>query len=198
MKNIQNLEIKKQRSKHIRFMTTGFILILLVMGILNKGLSLNPNTSTTALVGKKAKNFQVPLIQASGNLQKKQILTLEDFKGKPIILNFWASWCYSCREEAAIVESFWKKHQHENVAVVGIAIQDNIKAASEFARAYGKTYVLALDEKGDAGINYGITGVPETFFIDKNGVIVHKIAGPVNDKILEYWHSKIALDSSTG
>jgi len=68
---------------------------------------------------------------------------------------------------------------------VGIAIQDTLENAQQFAQAYGKTYILGLDEDGMAGIDYGVTGVPETFVIDRNGTIVHREAGPVNVAMLE-------------
>ena len=113
--------------------------------------------------------------------------TLHDLRGKVVVLNFWASWCYSCREEARFFEEFWQKYKDKGIAVVGIAIQDQDGPAIEFARQFGKTYILGLDTDGKASIDYGVYGVPETFLIDRNGVIRHKEAGPVTVAMLEKW-----------
>ena len=110
---------------------------------------------------------------------------LDDFKGRPVVVNFWASWCVSCREEARELEKFWQAVKGKNVAVVGVAIQDTVEAAQKFAKQYGKTYILGLDEDGKAAIDYGVAGVPETFIIDASGVIVHKETGPVTAQKLE-------------
>ena len=104
------------------------------------------------------------------------------------MLNFWASWCYSCRAEAVDFERFWKERQ--DIAVVGIAIQDTVEAAKAFAAQYGKTYILGLDTDGKIALDYGVTGVPETFFINANGVIVHKETGPVTEKMLQKYSKK--------
>ena len=81
--------------------------------------------------------------------------------------------------------------------MVGIAIQDTPDAAMKFAEYFGKTYILGLDEEGKAGIDYGVTGVPETFFIDRNGIIQHKEAGPVGMELLERMLVKIDPQVST-
>ena len=83
------------------------------------------------------------------------------------------------------MEQFWREHKDLGVMMVGVAIQDTRESAAEFARYYGKTYPLALDTEGKSAIEYGVTGVPETFFIDRNGVIRHKEAGPVERSLLD-------------
>jgi cytochrome c biogenesis protein CcmG/thiol:disulfide interchange protein DsbE len=108
-----------------------------------------------------------------------------------LILNFWASWCVSCRTEAHELESFWKAYRDQGVKVVGIAIQDEQEAAKKFAQYYGKTYILGLDEDGKAAIDYGVSGVPETFLIDRDGVIRHKEIGPVSAAMLKNLLPKI-------
>lgn len=187
---------KKRRFKHLRASIIGFLTICIIIGILGVGLTLNPNSGTSALIGKLGKNFEVKQLQSPIQSETKNKLNLSHFRGKPLVLNFWASWCFSCREEASEIQRFWELNKGSNkVSVVGIAIQDSENSALEFAKNHGKTYYLGLDEDGKAGIDYGITGVPETFFIDENGKIVHKIAGPVDLKTLEFWLSKLTINS---
>ena len=77
------------------------------------------------------------------------------------------------------MEAFWRAN-HDKVAVVGIAVQDSAEAVREAIQAQGKTYTIGLDEDGRASVDYGVTGVPETFFIDAAGVVRHKTAGPLD------------------
>lgn len=155
--------------------------------ILNKGLNLNPNSTGNALQDKLANPFTVEIVQFSNDydFSKRTSFSLEDFRGKPLVLNFWASWCVSCRSEAHELEKFWQKYKDQDIQVIGIAIHDSQDASKSFIQQYGKTYTIGLDNDGKAGINYGVTGVPETFFIDPQGIIKHKEAGPVNMAILE-------------
>ncbi len=156
------------------------------IGLLSKGLTFDTTVVPPSSLDKAAKPFRVAWVQGQEHLkgEKGRTFRLEDFKGKTTILNFWASWCVSCRMEAHELEAFWQKHG-KKINVVGIAIQDEAASTKEFARRYGKTYVLGLDEDGKAGIDYGVSGVPETFIIDENGFIREKITGPVTLLMLE-------------
>ena len=163
----------------------------LLIGILGYGLFLDPTRVPAANLGNPALPFNVGIVQCSEGLSlPDQRLKLETFKGKPVILNFWASWCVSCRAEALELEAFWRKHRSD-VWVVGIAIQDQAEEAKRFAAQYGKTYPLGVDEDGKAAIDYGVSGVPETFLIDRSGNIVHKEVGPVASAQLESLLPKI-------
>ena len=115
-------------------------------------------------------------------------------KGRPVVLNFWASWCVSCRQEAVELEKFWQAHK-DQVLVVGIAIQDSAEDSKRFAAYFGKTYAIGLDEDGKAAIDYGVSGVPETFLIDAQGVIRHKEIGPVEATQLSQLIGKITSKS---
>jgi cytochrome c biogenesis protein CcmG/thiol:disulfide interchange protein DsbE len=139
------------------------------------------NLGKSALIGKPAREFQLPLL-------KEGSVSLADYKGRPLMLNFWASWCSSCRSEAREIEAFWQTHQ-DKIAVLGVAVQDTADAVREAVAAQGKTYPIALDEEGRVNIDYGVTGVPETFFVDAAGIVRHKVSGPMTAaemaKILE-------------
>lgn len=185
--------IKPKKSKKHLWISVGLMLsILLLLGLLAKGLMLNPQSVASNLIGQPAKDFSTELLQGASWIGKGdgKSIRLEDLKGKPLILNFWASWCVSCREEAQFFEAFWQRHKEQGIMMVGVAIQDTPEAAMEFAKAFGKTYPLGLDNTGKASIDYGVYGVPETFFIDKSGIIRHKETGPMSVELLE---SKLPL-----
>lgn len=150
-----------------------------VVALLTRGLFVNVEKVPSALVGKPAANFVLPAIDTGADA-----VSLAAYRGKPVIINFWASWCTSCREEAQLLEAFWQIWKGKGVQVIGIAVQDTPEAAQEFARRAGKTFPLAIDTSGKTGLDYGVYGVPETFFIDANGIIRYKEAGPIDRETL--------------
>ena len=192
--NANNVSALKIHHKRHRYITIGIALIFFgIIGTFFWGLGVNPNRSPSVLEGKEAKEFSVKWLQGEDlvAVPGQPALSLAAMRGKPIILNFWASWCVSCREEARDFEKFWRNRTNEEIQVVGIAIQDSEDKAREFARYYGKTYALGLDEDGKASLDYGITGVPETFLIDRNGKIIHKEAAPVSFAMLKEFEQRL-------
>ena len=160
------------------------------------GLKIDQTKVPSALLDKPAKPFKAAWIQGKDLVPSSatETFNLDDFKGKPMVLNFWASWCYSCRAEAKDFEKFWRSQK--GVSVVGIAIQDTVEDAERFARMYGKTYILGLDTDGKVALDYGVTGVPETFFINEKGIIIHKEAGPVTEETLKKYTSLLTAGKS--
>jgi cytochrome c biogenesis protein CcmG/thiol:disulfide interchange protein DsbE len=135
-------------------------------------------TLASPLVGKPAPAFAMPLFAADSTL------ALERLRGTPVVLNFWASWCLSCRDEARVLEAGWERYG-PGVAFVGIAVNDEEGAARDFIRRYGKTYWLGSDVDGSAAVDYGLYGVPETFFIDRDGTIRARHIGPLSSADLD-------------
>ncbi|NRA63805.1 MAG: redoxin domain-containing protein [Pseudobacteriovorax sp.] len=179
---------KSQFSRRHILVSLGLAVVAIsVVVVMRKGLNLDTTQIPSALLNRPANDFTVDWIQGQEYLNNTDSPTfhLHDFKGEPVILNFWASWCFSCRQEAYDFERFWQNFKDKGVKVVGIAIQDTPEAAMKFAKSYQKSYILGLDNDGKTAIDYGVTGVPETFLIDENGVIIYKVAGPVNEKKLE-------------
>lgn len=135
-------------------------------------------TLASPLVGAPAPAFRLPLYAADSTV------TLEDFRGRPVVVNFWASWCLSCRDEAAVLEAGWRRHGPE-VAFVGVAVNDAPAAARAFIDRYGKTYWLGSDADGSIAVDYGLYGVPETFFVGADGRVLARHVGPLTRGELE-------------
>ncbi len=109
-----------------------------------------------------------------------QTVHLADLRGKPVVLNFWASWCEPCRDEQPAVNTLWQRYQSRGVVFVGINIQDTPHDALGFIRQYGVAYPVVSDPKGAVYIDYGVVGVPETYLVTREGKIKQKLVGPVD------------------
>lgn len=157
------------------------LLFVIVMGFLAKGLFLDPREVPSPLIGKQAPAFSAPVL---GDSDKQ--FSSADMRGKVWLLNVWASWCVACREEHHLLVEM---RQH-NIPIYGLAYKDTDEEASAVLKSMGDPYVLtATDANGKIGIDYGVYGVPETYVIDKLGVIRYKQIGPITpaalrDKIL--------------
>lgn len=134
-------------------------------------------TIASPLIGGSAPGFDVPLYAADSTV------SLAGLAGRPVVLNFWASWCLACRDEAAVLERGWRRYGPE-VAFVGLAVNDEPGPARAFIDRFGKTYVLGADVDGSVAIDYGLHGVPETFFIAPDGRVLARHVGPLTDATL--------------
>jgi cytochrome c biogenesis protein CcmG/thiol:disulfide interchange protein DsbE len=108
-------------------------------------------------------------------------ISLADLKGKGVVLNFWASWCDPCREEAALLESAWQREQTNGIVFVGLDYLDQEPAAKAYLAEYGISYPNGPDLQSQAARRYGIKGVPETYFITPEGEIVQAVIGPITN-----------------
>lgn len=155
-----------------------FLLVLLAVVAMFVYALTREQTLASPLVGKPAPEWSIPLYAADSTT------SLAKLEGTPIVMNFWASWCLSCREEARILEAGWQRHK-DDVAFVGVAVSDEDGPARAFIARYGKTYYLGPDVDGSIALDYGLYGVPETFFIAPDGRILSKHIGPISDLELE-------------
>ncbi len=113
-----------------------------------------------------APDFTLPRLDRDGKL------TLSSLRGKVVVLNFWASWCQPCKEEAPLLRAGWERWRGRGVVFLGVDAQDFKSDARRFMKRYGVTYPIVHDGPGDILPKYGVTGFPETFFIARGGRLV--------------------------
>ena len=146
---------------------------VVVFGFLLVGLTLNPREVPSPLVGKPAPAFRLARLD-----QPDQLLAPADLAGKVWLLNVWASWCVSCRVEHPLLVELSKS---KVVPIVGLNYKDRRDAGLQWLAQHGDPYdVSVVDADGRVGIDWGVYGVPETFVVDKHGVIRYKHIGPVD------------------
>ena len=158
------------------------VVFLVLAGFLYVGLGLDPHEVPSPLIDKPAPVFNLP--QLHDNAKN---FGPEEMKGKVWLLNVWSSWCVSCKEEHPLLLSL---SQQNVVPIYGLDYKDKKEDAEMWLKQAGNPYTLnVMDRDGRVGINYGVYGVPETYVIDKQGIIRYKQIGPVtsqslNEKIL--------------
>ena len=141
-----------------------------VLALLAYGFTTEPRYIPTPFIAKPAPLFTLPRFDGGE-------LRLEELRGKVVFLNFWASWCPPCRAEARTLEAAWQKYKNEGVVFVGANIQDREPDARAFLEEFGITYPNVIDRGNRVAIDYGVWGLPETFFIDREGRITYKHVG---------------------
>ncbi len=160
-----------------RFLIPLGIFIVLV-GFLAVGLKLDPREVPSPLIGKPAPDFKLALLS-----DPARQLSPADLRGKVWLFNVWASWCAACRQEHPLLLDLARQG---GVPIYGMDYKDQPGDAQAVLDRYGNPYVeTVVDLDGRAGINYGVYGVPETYLIDKNGIIRYKHIGPVTQEILD-------------
>ena len=159
-----------------RFLLPLGIFIVLI-GFLAVGLRLDPRKVPSPLIDKPAPQFTLPEL-----MDPQRTFSQKDMLGKVWLLNVWASWCVSCREEHPVLVEFSKRNI---VPVYGLNYKDDRKDALAWLARLGNPYTMSImDRDGRVGIDYGVYGVPETYVIDKQGGIRYKQIGPVTPGIL--------------
>ena len=154
------------------------MVVLAVIGLLGYGL-LSKGGSTIA-VGDPAPDKQLSLLDGNGTGE------LADYRGRWVLVNFWASWCEPCRGEAPALASFQREHAGDGFTVVGINLDDATDDATEFVQRYGLTYPQLRDGDGDDRRDaYGMTGFPESFLVDPQGKLALIRRGPVDQRYLD-------------
>ena len=148
-----------------------FLGVLAVIGLLGYGL-LKKNAQALG-VGDPVPATQLPRLDGHGTG------SLADYRGRWVLVNVWASWCIPCRDEAPLLERYYRAHRRQGLVVLGIDTQDNSQDGLAFASRYGLTYPLLHTAGSDLSHRWGVTGYPETFLIDRQGRVVDHFPGAV-------------------
>ena len=140
------------------------------------GLTRDPSRLPSAVQGGPAPNFELEALDGGRPLK------LADFHGRALVINFWASWCVSCREEHETLVALGRAFaERDDIAVLGVNYRDTPRAAASFLERYGAyPYRSGIDPRGRIGIDYGVYGLPETYFVDAGGRIVERHIGPLD------------------
>jgi len=150
-----------------------------VLVLLAYGFRTDPREIPSPLVGRPASSFKLTAFDGKP-------VALESLRGQVVIVNFWASWCYpACYEEAPSLERAWKTYKDHGLVMVGVNYQDKDEPARRFLTQFGHTFPNAPDPGSRVAVDYGVYGVPETYFIDKKGRVRFKQVGPVSDEMLK-------------
>ena len=182
---VQAPQHQNKRRRRILIFSIVSLLNLALLALLLK-LLLTPATNTTSsdpLIGHPAPNFSLALVQSSTS---QSPLSLSNFKGKAIVLNFWASWCDPCKEEAPLLENAWKQAQAQgkNIVFIGIDFQDPNSNAINFLHSYSITYPTVIDTNGSVATKYHIVSLPDTIFINQHGTVVSKVLQQITAQAL--------------
>ena len=154
------------------------LIVALLAYTLWNGLSGKEKIETPSqLVGKPAPEF----VLESFNGEK---VRLSDFRGKTLLVNFRAPWCHPCREEAPVLEKTYMSLSGKEVEFIGVNIMDDRKSAEEYIKSFGGTFVNIYDPENRIHLDYGVGGVPETFFVNPEGIITGKHRGPLTEKMI--------------
>ncbi|MDE2150280.1 MAG: DsbE family thiol:disulfide interchange protein [Gammaproteobacteria bacterium] len=150
-----------------------------LVGLFAVGLHRDPSRVPSPLLDKPAPASTLPVLETSGQVVQPPDMKLSALRGQPLLVNFFASWCVACRDEHDFLLQLAREH---SVRIVGIDYKDTDQAARRWLADNGDPYALVLaDRLGDAGIDWGVYGVPETFVIDAAGVIRYKQIGPLTE-----------------
>ena len=165
-----------------KVLAVGGVITAAVIAILFLGLGKDPQHIDSPLIGKPAPLFALREVGTS------QAIDLSKFRGKPVVVNFWATWCNPCWEEHPSLVA--TAARHPEVQFVGVVFQDTEEKIQQFLSARGSAYPTLVDQGGKTAIAFGVGGVPETFFLDPNGKIVAKYEGPISPEILQSYVQK--------
>lgn len=141
----------------------------------------DPTVVDSPLIGRAAPQVVLPALEGNGEV------VLADLRGDVVVVNFWASWCVACRDEHPVLVDAARSYRDQGVVFVGIGYQDSPRSATAFLDELGRgggNYLYAHDPDSRTALDFGLFGVPETFVLDRSGVVAAKITGPVSAPLL--------------
>lgn len=159
------------------------LIALLAVGLVNRSPASGRSGATR--IHKPAPPIALPLYGGGA-------LSPADYAGMPVVLNFWASWCGPCRQEAPLLQRLSEEYGERGVMFIGVNIQDAESDALAYLAEFGVTYPNAHDERGAISVDYGVIGIPVTFFINREGIVERRWVGAVRETRLRLWIDELA------
>lgn len=172
------------------------VIVLLVLGVVvSRRFGSDPTITASPLIGKPVPLVTVPYLEELGDL------AIADLEGQIVVVNFWASWCFGCRQEHPALLSAAEEYDNFGVTFVAVNYQDNtvgraVGFLDEVGR--GEHTVYVRDEGSRTALEFGVLGLPETFFVSREGVVVGKVSGPITGRLLVETLDKILLGQTIG
>ncbi|MBT4160513.1 MAG: TlpA family protein disulfide reductase [Gammaproteobacteria bacterium] len=163
------------------------LLLVLVLALFTAGCSEETSRVASDTPLEPAPDFNLTLLEGGD-------FKLSNHRGKPVVVNFFASWCVPCGAESPVLDQVYQDYKSDGVAFVGVAVNDTEAKALEFIERYGITFPAGLDDTGEIKDAFGVYGMPTTYFIDGNGMISYLHAGGVTERLMEHEIDKM-LDS---
>jgi cytochrome c biogenesis protein CcmG/thiol:disulfide interchange protein DsbE len=155
-----------------------------VLVLLGWGLTRDARTVPSPLPGKPAPGFTLQTL-------KGDTLSLADLKGQAVLVNFWASWCLACRGEHQVLVDASKRYRAQGLRIVGVVYEDSRENANAWMEERGGDWANVVDVGSRTAIQYGLFGVPETFFVGRDGRILYKQIGPLDSAVVDRWVPKL-------
>lgn len=149
------------------------------------------DSGASPLIGQPAPEFELQTLEGGR-------LSLAELRGSPVVVNFWASWCIPCHREAPLLRAADVRYRAQGVRIVGIVYQDSVEKARDFMARYGQTYPGLVDPGGRTAIDYGVFGIPETYFIDASGSVRGRHVGEISEDVLERQIEALLVAAETG
>ncbi|MBI4238385.1 MAG: redoxin family protein [Deltaproteobacteria bacterium] len=156
-----------------------FAIVVPAIGLLYFGLSRDPRVLPSALVGQRAPAFALPLLNGDAAAP----IALQALHGKPLVLNFWSTWCGTCAQEHQVLRQLQRIYAAQGVQLYSVLYSDTAANATRFLQQFGEAAPVLLDPELRTAIDYGVSGVPETYFIDAHGIVRHKHAGALTPDV---------------
>ena len=160
-----------------KVLAVGAVVVVPLLGLLFANLGRDPHKVDSPLIGKPAPPFTLAPISGG------PAVTLDAFRGRAVVLNFWATWCVPCYEEHEALQQ-GARTMGKDVQFLGVVYEDEEDKVRAFLKQRGSAYPHFLDDGGKTAIAFGVYGVPETYFISPDGVVVDKYVGPLNGSAL--------------
>ena len=157
----------------------GVAIAVPIVVLLGYGLTRDPRFIASPLPGREAPAFSLPMLEANDSIN------LTELRGNVVVVNFWASWCIPCLQEHPVLLDAAERYKSQDVRFIGIAYNDNPEDSKRWLEERGQAFPSLVDAGSRTAIDYGISGVPETFVLNKQGIVAFKKFGPVTARELQ-------------